>query len=592
MARNGAGTYQRVAGTPYVYDTVIDEVVVNSEFDDIATALTQSLAKDGQTVPTANIPMGGYKITNLGNATVSTDALALGQMTASTGASLVGAANPLVAIPYLQTLSDIANGEMISVLRFIDSTKHAGIRARTNTDDFSTQFNDAFAATDSLYVPWGTYHWEAMVKKIGLGGQIRGHGMAATKINLVGAIVGLLLGNDTGDSETNHEMALSDLWIDGGTYALRLGSTVSPKAFLGSVARVKLTGSTEAKLDLVASQGAHLYDMFISGTAGDGIAARAVSGYANTATKLTRVRLYQNDRGAYIENIQGLTFDNCNIESNQRQGILMQKVDGYTLANINVINGCWFESNLADGTTTGTGQIAALAPSVGSSYVSYVNIHDNVFNGVTTPASNIHIRLHADVLGFGGNYYVTPASAVKTVTLANASGYDRDGGSSLWSDPKNVIIDGQNTAGHYLWDTTNPSDLVGTQTNAANTGTFTADSLLYTASNSSGTVTFTFKRAGKYMVVFGASTVHAASYTQARVKWSFGGTATRYGARTTYANSEEQDTDADMSFESSMLISATANQTVTILPTYELSGAGVVGNHNFAPVAMLQYVGG
>lgn len=75
MARNGSGTYTRVTGTPYIYGTVIDQVVVNSEFDDIATALTNSLAKNGETTPTGNLPMGGYKLTGLGAATTAGDAV-------------------------------------------------------------------------------------------------------------------------------------------------------------------------------------------------------------------------------------------------------------------------------------------------------------------------------------------------------------------------------------------------------------------------------------------------------------------------------------------------------------------------------------
>lgn len=73
MARNGSGTYSRVAGTPYTYNTVIDQVVVNSEMDDIATALTNSLAKNGETTPTANLPMGTFKHTGVGEATARTD---------------------------------------------------------------------------------------------------------------------------------------------------------------------------------------------------------------------------------------------------------------------------------------------------------------------------------------------------------------------------------------------------------------------------------------------------------------------------------------------------------------------------------------
>lgn len=48
--------------------------------DDIATALTGSIAKDGQTTPTANLPMGTYRHTGVGNGSARTDYAALGQV--------------------------------------------------------------------------------------------------------------------------------------------------------------------------------------------------------------------------------------------------------------------------------------------------------------------------------------------------------------------------------------------------------------------------------------------------------------------------------------------------------------------------------
>lgn len=72
MPRNGSGSYTRAAGTPYVYNTVIDQDVVNGEMDDIATALTNSLAKNGETTPTADLPMGTWKHTGVGAATART----------------------------------------------------------------------------------------------------------------------------------------------------------------------------------------------------------------------------------------------------------------------------------------------------------------------------------------------------------------------------------------------------------------------------------------------------------------------------------------------------------------------------------------
>lgn len=55
MARNGSGTYS-LPEAAFVYDTTIDETAVNNNFSDIATAITASLASDGQTTASARIP--------------------------------------------------------------------------------------------------------------------------------------------------------------------------------------------------------------------------------------------------------------------------------------------------------------------------------------------------------------------------------------------------------------------------------------------------------------------------------------------------------------------------------------------------------
>ena len=78
MARDGAGNYTN----PYpdfVAGTTISSSNVDANNSDIATALTQSIAVDGQSVITANIPMATYKITGLGVGSALTDSLTLGQ---------------------------------------------------------------------------------------------------------------------------------------------------------------------------------------------------------------------------------------------------------------------------------------------------------------------------------------------------------------------------------------------------------------------------------------------------------------------------------------------------------------------------------
>lgn len=83
MPRNGSGTYTLPAGNPVVTGTTISSTVQNNTTSDIATALTNSIAKDGQTTPTANLPMGTYRHTGVGNGVAATDYAALGQVQSS-----------------------------------------------------------------------------------------------------------------------------------------------------------------------------------------------------------------------------------------------------------------------------------------------------------------------------------------------------------------------------------------------------------------------------------------------------------------------------------------------------------------------------
>jgi hypothetical protein len=81
MSRNGSGSYSAPgASFPAVTGTVIDSSKYNSVVNDIGAEITNSIAADGQTVPTNNIQMGGHKITNLASGTVSGDAVQFSQL--------------------------------------------------------------------------------------------------------------------------------------------------------------------------------------------------------------------------------------------------------------------------------------------------------------------------------------------------------------------------------------------------------------------------------------------------------------------------------------------------------------------------------
>ena len=79
MARNGSGTYSRPVSA-YTPNTDILSSDVNDEMDDMATEISNSIAADGQTTPTGNLPMGSYRHTGVGNASARNHYAAAGQV--------------------------------------------------------------------------------------------------------------------------------------------------------------------------------------------------------------------------------------------------------------------------------------------------------------------------------------------------------------------------------------------------------------------------------------------------------------------------------------------------------------------------------
>ena len=72
MSRNGSGTYTLPAGNPVVTGTTISSVWANSTLSDMANALTQSVATDGQSPMTGALNMSTNDINNVGTLTALT----------------------------------------------------------------------------------------------------------------------------------------------------------------------------------------------------------------------------------------------------------------------------------------------------------------------------------------------------------------------------------------------------------------------------------------------------------------------------------------------------------------------------------------
>jgi hypothetical protein len=84
MSRNGSGVYTLPATNPVVPGSTIATVWANGTMTDIATALTGSVAADGQTPMTGNLNANSNKIVNLAAGTTSGNSVEYAQFLAAT----------------------------------------------------------------------------------------------------------------------------------------------------------------------------------------------------------------------------------------------------------------------------------------------------------------------------------------------------------------------------------------------------------------------------------------------------------------------------------------------------------------------------
>jgi hypothetical protein len=80
VARDGSGNYSLPSGNPVSTGTTVSSTTHNTTMTDIANAITASIAKDGQTTPTANLPMGGFRHTGVASGTARDHYSSIGQV--------------------------------------------------------------------------------------------------------------------------------------------------------------------------------------------------------------------------------------------------------------------------------------------------------------------------------------------------------------------------------------------------------------------------------------------------------------------------------------------------------------------------------
>lgn len=177
MPRNGSGNYNLPAPpSPFVAGTIATASDQNTRDNDVAQALSDSIARDGQTTITANLPMAGFKhtgVTAASGATTRTEYVGAGALQDGSvlwGGTTGGAADAytLTAVP---ALSALVTGMTIRVLWHASNTGAStfnlsgtgvkNIKIRTGGGLADPRANDLRVGTWSSLLYDGT-QWQAI----------------------------------------------------------------------------------------------------------------------------------------------------------------------------------------------------------------------------------------------------------------------------------------------------------------------------------------------------------------------------------------------------------------------------------------------
>ena len=171
MTWNGSGTYSLDPSYyPEVNGTTIDAARYNGLMADIATGINKALAKDGQNAATANLPMGGYRLTGLGAGSVAGHSLRYEQVSmrvaAETTVTLTATASDLGAV---EGGSIVLDGASVTVTAFAATTvgtvkliRFNGINTLTHAASFflpNGGSNITTASGDSALVVYTSAGW-------------------------------------------------------------------------------------------------------------------------------------------------------------------------------------------------------------------------------------------------------------------------------------------------------------------------------------------------------------------------------------------------------------------------------------------------
>jgi len=335
--------------------------------------------------------------------------------------------------------------------------------------------------------------------------------------------------------------------------------------------------------------------------------AGAVDGN-NTIMSMDNIILRGNKYGMRIEQAQNVKIANSVIESNTDFGIQIIKTSATNVVGNIDFDTCWFENN---NTTTGTYSVFVDSSSPSTYKPGYIRFDNcritaNVTGKDVSVVAGENITFNACSFGDGSWDIALSANSSGVVFI------DRDGGELLDSGANNFEVTirssgicgiensdywiGKSPAIAYAWTNWNPSDVAGAFTNAPSGGTLTgtvgAGSPFTSAVNSSGTLTVTFAEAGRYKVTPWLVVGNDVAYTRSRILIDLsGGTCTLASNANVQNYTGNPTTTDDTTGGCGFLLTATAGQTLKILPKVSVISGGVVGNHTALVSVVVEFTG-
>jgi hypothetical protein len=135
MPRDGSGNYTRVVppgASGYVNNTTIDETQVNGEINDIGNELTNSLTASGTKTPTANLPMGNFLHSGLGQATAAGQTVRFNAL--QQGSDIAVSASGSITIPAEGALFNLTAASAFNITGFSSAYNGRAFGVRFNPD--------------------------------------------------------------------------------------------------------------------------------------------------------------------------------------------------------------------------------------------------------------------------------------------------------------------------------------------------------------------------------------------------------------------------------------------------------------------------